>query len=168
LWHYYIDIIGNELKAVKKAFHGLKIKGKNYQCDECQNSGCVSCLPKITMVRFQCVNCAENYNFANLIYILPSFSKIIAQSQHNIVLAPSQDEGVINVPSGTCVEGLFPSLNLVDDRRMNGLFNELDRKMQLKNETMFQVHGDDGSTAFALIAHGYVPILNDWMPIYIV
>jgi hypothetical protein len=72
-----------------------------------------------------------------------------------MVVAPKNDVTVTNVPSGTCLEGLFPQLNLSDDERMNGAIEEMEVFKHMDPTQMFPASDNDG-TAFALIAHGYV------------
>ena len=116
------DIIGKELKAVKAAFHELNKRLPYYSCTNCQGSSCILCLPKLTMV--------------------------VAQSQHNILLAPSAPrDSDYNVPSGTCLEGLFPALRLTNDEKMDGLLHEYNNLG--KNFPPI----DDG-TSFALVPQG--------------
>jgi hypothetical protein len=55
------------------------------------------------------------------------------------------------------VEGLFPALSLSDDQKMSGLFESLNRhKSDQSNSFLFPASDDGSSTAFALVAHGYV------------
>jgi hypothetical protein len=54
------DIIGKEVKAIKKAFHELNLTVEDYSCAQCKNIGCVFCLPKITMVWiYECLVIAD-------------------------------------------------------------------------------------------------------------
>ena len=70
--------------------------------------------------------------------------------------------GPTNVPSGTCIEGIFSTLNLSDDHKMNGLQSKLQSSIELgqqqpnsNNHMLFNVSTDRiGSNAFALVAHG--------------
>jgi hypothetical protein len=58
------------------------------------------------------------------------------------------------------VEGLFPALRLSDDQKMNGLLESLDRqKNDQSNALLFPAPDNGRSTAFALVAHGYVTVL---------
>lgn len=61
----------------------------------------------------------------------------------------------MNVPSGTCVEGLFPDLSLNDDQKMDGLFGQLMSASGDSSQRFnFPANDDGNSTAFALVAHG--------------
>ena len=65
---------------------------------------------------------------------------------------------MVNVPSGTCVEGLFSALTLSNDQKMSGLFQDLNgQKSDPSNAPfLFPAPNDGKSDAFALVAHGYV------------